>query len=212
MLFWPHVGKAKKCLRGCRFFQSSKSCLQLLAVCLQIFKKSTVSQMHFGFTNIRSKVHCFSSTAIYFWQFLIGTPCMIRTVGKTAQKYFWNKFICWILWLHEFWCKKKNEFKIPLSEKSVKWPQFKSCTWICNSKLFLNAWLFLVENWEFTFLFASKIHEITKFFRDFVHNRKQPLGLACCCTHQVNWCLIGYSMQAKASIWIEGPVFHTVEI
>ena len=43
-------------------------------------KKSTASQTHFGFTNTGLKVHRFSSTAIYFWQFLIGTPCTMNCV------------------------------------------------------------------------------------------------------------------------------------
>ena len=64
---WRHVGKANMCLRGGRFFQFSKICLHFLAVCLQFFKKSTAYQTHFGFSNIGSNMHRFSSTSIYFW-------------------------------------------------------------------------------------------------------------------------------------------------
>ena len=53
-----YVGKAKMWLRGGRFFQFSKSCLQ--------FGKRTPSQTYFGFYNLMSKAHCFSDTAIYF--------------------------------------------------------------------------------------------------------------------------------------------------
>ena len=41
----------------------------------EYWKISDTCQTHFGFTNIGSKMHWFSSTAIYFWQFSIGTPC-----------------------------------------------------------------------------------------------------------------------------------------
>ena len=41
-------------------------------------KTSTTSQTHFGFTKIGSKVHRFSSTAIYFWQFSIGASCILH--------------------------------------------------------------------------------------------------------------------------------------
>jgi len=36
--------------------------------------------MHFGFSNIGSKVHRFSSSAIYFWQFSTGTPCTFFSI------------------------------------------------------------------------------------------------------------------------------------
>ena len=45
------------------------------AVCLQFSKQSATSQTHFGFTNMGSKMHHFSATAIYFWQNINGTPC-----------------------------------------------------------------------------------------------------------------------------------------
>ena len=71
--FWPYVGKAKLRLRGDKFLEN---CKQTAVNCWQLkLKKLTASQTHFGFTNIGSKVHRFSSTAICFWQFSIGIPC-----------------------------------------------------------------------------------------------------------------------------------------
>ena len=72
--FWPNVGKAKIRLRGGRSFQFLKNCLHFSAVCLQFFKWIAVSQTHFGFANIGSKMHRFSTTAIYFWEFSIRFP------------------------------------------------------------------------------------------------------------------------------------------
>ena len=37
-------------------------------------KKSTATQIHFGFTDIGAMVHCSSSTTIYFWQFQSERP------------------------------------------------------------------------------------------------------------------------------------------
>ena len=67
----PYVDKAKMCLRGGRFFKKFYENFREL-------KKYTTFQTHFGFTNIGSKVHRFSSTVIYFWQFSIGTSCMLH--------------------------------------------------------------------------------------------------------------------------------------
>ena len=58
------VWEAVNCLKNCK--QISK-----------IEKYFTSSQTHFGFSNIVVKVHRLNFTAIYFWQFSIGTPCMV---------------------------------------------------------------------------------------------------------------------------------------
>ena len=49
-------------------------------------KKFTATQTHFGFTNLGLKVHRFSSTATYFRQFSIGTPCR-----RDRKKLFLSK-------------------------------------------------------------------------------------------------------------------------
>ena len=83
---WPHVGKAKMCLRGGSFFRFSKICLHFSAVCLQFFKKTATSQTHFGLTNIGSNIHRFSATAIWNIHFSNGTPCIIDL------SFIWTNF------------------------------------------------------------------------------------------------------------------------
>ena len=88
--FDPHVGKGKMCLRGSRFFQWYQICLQFWAVCLQFFKGSTASQTHFGFTNIGLKVHLFSSTAIYFFDYFQSQD----TTCKLTFCIFFLRYVC----------------------------------------------------------------------------------------------------------------------
>ena len=81
---WPYVGKAKMSLRGSSFFFQLSKIFQFQAVCLQFFKYTSASQTHFGFTNIRSNMHSFHSTAIYFDNFLLEHPV-------DSEKMFQNK-------------------------------------------------------------------------------------------------------------------------
>ena len=71
MHFWPYVVKAKMCLRGSSFFQFSEICLHFSAVCLQFFKKTTASQIHFGFTNMGSEMLSFRVMVIWNEKILI---------------------------------------------------------------------------------------------------------------------------------------------
>ena len=65
---WPHFSKVKMSLRGRGFFNFQKVCIFQLFV-YKFSKKNSVSQTHFGFTNLASKMHRFSATAIYFSNF-----------------------------------------------------------------------------------------------------------------------------------------------
>ena len=56
-------------------------------------QKYTASQTHFGFTNTRSNMHRFSSTAISFWLFSNGTPCISKkNVVSQAEKGWSSNF------------------------------------------------------------------------------------------------------------------------
>ena len=108
-------------LRGGKFFQVLKICLQLSAVCLQFSKKSTASQTHLDVTNIRSKVHRFSSTAIYFWQFSFRMPCKhhffcFRNVDEFSLKITLRRLTN-VLQLGAF-CHNAQRLASPTSMKS----------------------------------------------------------------------------------------------
>ena len=52
--FWSHFGKANMCLRNVMFFK--KNCKQIAETCKEIlenWKKYTIFQTQFGFTNIK---------------------------------------------------------------------------------------------------------------------------------------------------------------
>ena len=73
--FWLYVDKAKMRLRGGGFLLAIKNLFTIFSCLFPIFqKKSSASKTHFSFTNIGSKVHQFSSTAILLLTFSIRTP------------------------------------------------------------------------------------------------------------------------------------------
>ena len=95
-----------------------KNCKQTSEKCELIFENwkktkllDTTSQTHFGLTNIGSNMHRFSSTAIYFWQFSIGTPC--SPGFKEVWEEAWWHVQCNVKWkklLIQFGVKcQKNE-------------------------------------------------------------------------------------------------------
>ena len=71
----PKLVKPKCVWEAVDFFNFRKFVYIFELFVYNFSKKTTISQTHFGFTNLGSKMHRFRATAIYFWQFSIGTPC-----------------------------------------------------------------------------------------------------------------------------------------
>ena len=71
----PILVKPKCVWKAVVFFNFQKFVYIFQLFVYNFSKQTTTSQTHFDFTNLWSKMHCFSATAIYFWQFSIGTPC-----------------------------------------------------------------------------------------------------------------------------------------
>ena len=94
--FDPMLFKSKCVWEAVDLFKFLKMCLQSSAFCFQLFKKSTASQTHFGFTNIGSKAHRFSSTATYFRQFSIGSSDSEHPVEWT-EKVVSQQLVIWPL-------------------------------------------------------------------------------------------------------------------
>ena len=74
-IFDPIMVKPKCVREAADFWKNYKQTAEKCKPIFENWKKTTASQTHFGFPNFVSNMHRFSSTAICFWQFPIGTPC-----------------------------------------------------------------------------------------------------------------------------------------
>ena len=103
--FWPHVGKAKMCLRGGGFFQFSKICLHFSAVCLQFFKKNchisnTFWLYQHGVRNAHRQSYSHLKSEILIWVTLyseLSKETLISSTGKCFPMIMENVKSCeWI--------------------------------------------------------------------------------------------------------------------
>ena len=99
--FWPYVGKAKMHLRDSRFFSIFKNLFIIFSCLFLMLQKFYCLSNTWWPYQHRIKKALTQFTAIYFWQFSIGTPCKSTitlhfkvSIEKEFQRmaYFLNYF------------------------------------------------------------------------------------------------------------------------